>query len=321
MYGNFNNDDFIDDDFDMIDDTDVKSDQNNFTSTEYATNDMIVDNGSNVDYFDGSSLSNLDQNIENNSIQSSDFLTQDSSNTETSSFDSNIQEQNNSINNGAFSPLESMYDEKLTSSYEEELKTARPFESDTLVESVEEKPKEVTYSDDFMDYDPLLHNDLQTDGNYTITEFDPNKTNDFVPEQTNFSSEDVMEYYSEENEEKEKPKEPVQEEKQPEVFNTSGMEYDTNNVDTFNDGKTPTETVVTRFIFNDMDNGGQTPMDETAGRQDIGAISVYNKKDSKEKTPTRKALEMVGTILIFAIIILIISFFPDINKIFDNLRN
>lgn len=239
-------------------------------------------------------------------------------------------------NTQSTSVLTPMYEEDNNVSYEEELKTATPIiEEKKEEEPVEEVPKEVTYTDDFMDYDPMLHNGLQTDGDYVITSFNPNENSDYVPEKTNFDSENMMESHSEENVEVEPPKKEEEEPPVPEDYNTAGMmTYDTNNVDTFNDGKTPTETVVTRFIFDEMKNSEEPKPQELPSQEveqevtkpaNMGAIPIYNRQDEidkniKNQNSNRKTYEMVGMVIFFALLILVISFFPDINKIFDNFK-
>lgn len=232
-------------------------------------------------------------------------------------------------NDSSTSVLTPMYEEDNNASYEEELKTATPKEEKKEEEPVEEAPKEVTYTDDFMDYDPMLHNGLQTDGDYVITSFDPDQNSDYVPEKTDFDSENMMESYSEENVEVEPPKKEEEEPPVPEDYNTAGMmTYDTNNVDTFNDGKAPTETVVTRFIFDEMKNSDETQnnqIDQQEEPRNVGVIPIYNRQDEidkniKNQNSNRKTYEMIGMVIFFALLILVISFFPNINKIFDNLK-
>lgn len=334
----------MDDDFEMLDDDDFKdvSSKNNSENNNYGT--PVYTN------------SNRDQVVR----QDNQYINADGGRLVYSSSNRNLVEDygtpaySTSNRENVDNTLAYMYDDEKSESYEEALKTATPEakKEEISTEVKVEAPKEVTYSDDFMDYDPMLHNDLQTDGDYVISPYDPNNKSDYIPEKTDFDSESMMEYNSDENVEKEQVQEKSEEPEVPETYNTAGMmQYDTNNVDTFNDGKTPTETVVTRFIFDDMKNSSEEKPNDSDVKQEInigqssnsdnpinqnlganadfdtgrGAIPIYNKQDEidaniKKQNSNRKTYEMVGMIIFFALLILLISFFPDINKIFDNFK-
>lgn len=236
------------------------------------------------------------------------------------------------------SALAPMYDEGSSNiSYEEALKTATPIDEETNdtsadVSGVYPNPIEMTNdsidSNDFMSYDPMLQNGLETDGDYVISTFDSSQNNDYVPEKTDFDTEGVMESYAEENVENKTLTPTPDEVPVPEVYNTSGMmQFETNNIDVFNQEPISSETTPSRFIFGEMDNSSEEKPKEDAIQQQqvIGAIPIYDKQDvnsvrDKKQNSSKKALEMVATIIFFALLILVISFFPDINKFFNNIR-
>lgn len=338
----------MNDDFEMLDDDDFKdvSSKNNVENNNYGT---PVYTNSNRDQF-------IQQDNQYINPDGSRLVYSSSNRNQVENYGTPVYSTSNreQVNNNVDNTLAYMYDDEKSESYEEALKTATPEvnKEKNPVETKVEVPKEVTYSDDFMDYDPMLHNDLQTDGDYVISPYDPNNKSDYIPEKTEFDSEGMMEYNADENVEKEKVQENVEEPEVPETYNTAGMmQYDTNNVDTFNDGKTPTETVVTRFIFDDMKNSSEDMPSDLDKKQEInigqnsnsdnltnqnlstnvdfdtgrGAIPIYNRQDEidaniKKQNSSRKTYEMVGMIIFFALLILLISFFPDINKIFDNFK-
>lgn len=239
--------------------------------------------------------------------------------------------------------LTPMYEEQRNVSYEDELKTATPIlekvSNDIPTSPINNSFENVVNEDnnkesnrfinnnDFMNYDPMLQNGLETDGDYVISTFDSNQNNDYVPEKTNFDTERVMESHKEENVEPEikiEPKEQVD----PETYNTSGMmNYEENNIDTFNNSPLPEMKENNKFIFTDINNGevNNRPIPQIEDMPNtVGAIPIYespeiNNKDTKDKNASKKAFEMVATVIFFALLILIISFFPDINKFFNNL--
>lgn len=241
------------------------------------------------------------------------------------------------------SSLTPMYEEQSNISYEDELKTATPIDnqkSDDIPTSPinngfenvvdEDNNKESNRfinNNDFMSYDPMLQNGLETDGDYVISTFDSNQNNDYVPEKTSFDTEGVMESYKEENVEPELKIEP-KEQVEPEVYNTSGMiNYEENNMDMFNNSPLREMKVNNKFIFTDINNGeaNNRPIPQIEDMPNtVGAIPIYespeiNDKDTKDKNASKKAFEMVATVIFFALLILIVSFFPEINKFFNNL--
>lgn len=333
----------MNDDFEMYEDSDsssnnVNSNNNQFFQPSYqntVSNSMSTPEENSINFNNNQINQPLYQNnIGNNNINNQQ---KDSDSYQNNLYDSTLnstyKENHYNEYNSVLTP---MYEEKNNLSYEEALKMAKPIiKEEQPQQIVEEQPKEVTYTNDFMDYDPMLHNDLQTDGDYVITSFDPNQKSDYVPEKTDFDSEGMMESFAEENVEKELPKQQDEEPSVPEDYNTVGMmTYDTNNVDTFNDGKTPTKTIVTRFIFDEMKGKDETPDKEQVEQpeqqivekpKDVGSIPIYNRQEEidqniKNQNSGRKTYEMVGMVIFFALLILLISFFPDINKIFDNIK-
>ena len=98
-------------------------------------------------------------------------------------------------------------------------------------------------------------------------------------------------------------------------------------MDMFNNSPLPEMKVNNKFIFTDINNGeaNNRPIPQIEDMPNtVGAIPIYespeiNDKDTKDKNASKKAFEMVATVIFFALLILIVSFFPEINKFFNNL--
>lgn len=353
----------MDDDFEMYDEEEYNS---KFSSNNDVQNENInsyQNSGLESEIYTGANNQNdFDEKSYTRGQNINEFLNQNYSSLGTkdediisSDDDYNIsQNQNNMLgsqivneflnkNKEEDSSLTPMYEEQSNISYEDELKTATPIDSqisddiptspinngfeNVVDEDNNKESNRFINNSDFMSYDPMLQNGLETDGDYVISTFDSNQNNDYVPEKTSFDTEGVMESYKEENVEPELKIEP-KEQVEPEVYNTSGMiNYEENNMDMFNNSPLPEMKVNNKFIFTDINNGeaNNRPIPQIEDMPNtVGAIPIYespeiNDKDTKDKNASKKAFEMVATVIFFALLILIVSFFPEINKFFNNL--